>query len=303
MVEALQSLVEAESPPTDLTGVRRCAGAVGELGRAMTGVDPRAIDIGGRVHLHWRFGSEPRVMLIGHFDTVWPVGTLDSMPFRREDGRAFGPGAFDMKAGIVQGFFALAGLPSRDGLDVLLTCDEELGSPTSRQLIEDVAGGAHAVLGLEPSHEGALKGARKGNGIYRIGITGRCVHAGLGPEKGVNALVELAQVVLAVQEIAAPDIGTTVTPTVATAGTAINVVPSQATIDVDVRAASQAEQERVDTMLRTLAPVSDGARITVTGGPNRQPLEATMSGELFDPALRLAAEHGLGGPRGVAGGG
>src|SRR5258708_17754541 len=126
MLEALQFLVESESPSTDLAGLTRCAEAVRDLGRELLGVDPRLVTVGGREHLHWRGGGDPRVLLLGHFDTVWPVGTLGRLPFRTDAGRAFGPGVFDMKAGVVQGLFALASLASPCGVAFLLTSHEEL---------------------------------------------------------------------------------------------------------------------------------------------------------------------------------
>src|SRR5439155_16797518 len=204
--------------------------------------------------LLWRFGARQRVLVIGHFDTVWPTGTLGRWPFVVDGDRASGPGAFDMKAGIVQGLYAMATLPSLEGIAILFTSDEELGSPTSAPLIRELASTMEATLVLEPSAGGALKTGRKGVSQYEVHIEGRAAHAGLDPEKGANALIELAHQVLQIEALADPGAGTTVTPTVARAGTASNVVPASAAITVDVRIATIAEQERVAAAMRALKP-------------------------------------------------
>jgi glutamate carboxypeptidase len=259
-----------------------------------------------RVHLRWRLGTggTPSVVLIGHYDTVWPAGTLARFPFAIDDeGRAGGPGAFDMKAGIVQMFHALAALAPLDGVSCLLTADEELGSQTSRHVIEDTARGARAALILEPSAGGHLKIARKGTSMYDLRVTGRAAHAGLEPEKGANATIELAHQVLAVAALGRPDLGTTVTPTVAGAGTTTNTVPAAATLSIDVRASLVDEQERVDAALRQLRSVVDGTSLQLDGGPNRPPFQASQSADLLRRAQGAASRLGLPPPGGVAVGG
>ncbi len=228
MVEALRALVEAESPTDDPVACLACVDVVDAIAEDLLGMRGERVELGGRVHLRWRFGTTQRVLLIGHLDTVWPVGTLARWPFELRDGHATGPGVFDMKAGVVQLLFALAALDSIDGVAVLLTTDEETGSPTARPLIEETASGIEAALVLEPSAGGALKTERKGVSLYRLTVRGRAAHAGLDPEKGANAAVELAHQLLAVAALARPALGTTVTPSLVSAGTAVNTVPAEA---------------------------------------------------------------------------
>ena len=294
MTAELSELVALESPSDDLDLLARCSTRLVALGRAHLGAEPERIDAGGRVHLVWRTGPDPSVVLIGHYDTVWPAGTIGRWPFGvDEHRRASGPGAFDMKAGIVQMFHALSLLPwsgwqGPGGVAVVLTADEEIGSPTSRALIEDTARGARAALILEPSAKGALKVARKGTSMYEVHVTGRSAHAGLEPEKGVNATVELAHQVLAVSALSRPELGTTVTPTVAAAGTTTNTVPAAAVLHVDGRASDRAEQERVDAGMHRLAPALEGSGLRVEGGINRPPMDRSTSAELFERAVAVA---------------
>jgi glutamate carboxypeptidase len=275
MVDSLRTLVEAESPSSSPDGLARCEAVISSLFESELGRRPSPVIVDGTTHLLWSSGAigPARVVIVGHYDTVWPMGTLARWPFSVGDGRATGPGAFDMKAGIVQLVAALATLDDLGGVIVLLTGDEEIGSPTSRRLIEDTARGATAALVLEPSAGGALKRARKGTGNYTVRIEGRASHAGLEPEKGVNALVALAEVVLATNQLGRADLGTTVTPTVAAAGTATNVVPALASVELDVRVWQPAETDRVDAAIRALTTSVDGARVVVEGGPNRPPME------------------------------
>jgi glutamate carboxypeptidase len=263
------------------------------MGLELLGARPEHIEREGRVHLLWDFGGSPSVVLVGHVDTVWPLGTTDRWPFQVRSGRASGPGVFDMKAGIVQLLYAVSWIERRRGIRIVLTCDEELGSPTSRALIEATATGAQAALVIEPSADGALKTARKGVSLYRIGIEGRAAHAGLEPHRGVNATVELAHQVLALGAIARPEVGTTVTPTVAGAGTATNTVPAEAEVRVDVRVADPDEQHRVDRQLMALKPKLPGARLGIEGGPNRPPFPESVSAGLFARARRVATGLGL----------
>ncbi len=297
----LRALVEVESPSDDVAATERCAEVAAALGEAALGRPPEWVASGGRRSLLWRSGPI-RVLVLGHLDTVWPTGTLDRWPFAVDGERATGPGVFDMKAGVVQVFAALSGLDA-DGVAVLLTTDEEIGSPASRPLIEEVAAGARAALVAEPSAGGALKAERKGIGLYRIDVHGRAAHAGLDPEKGVNALLEAARLALAVAGLADAGAGTTVTPSRLSAGTTVNTVPARATLEVDVRVATLDEQARLDADVRSLRPTDPGARIEITGGPNRPPLEARASRDLVALAARLAADAGLDLPPAVAVGG
>ncbi|MFJ2775416.1 M20/M25/M40 family metallo-hydrolase [Kitasatospora sp. NPDC087315] len=303
LVADIEALVTAESPTADRAAVARCADLVAELGTRLTGRAPERLETGGRPQLRWRFGAGDGVLLLGHLDTVWPVGSLATHPFGVTDGRLTGPGCFDMKAGLVQLFHALATLDDLDGVTVLVTSDEETGSADSRALIEAEARRTRAVLVLEAAEDGALKTERKGASLYDLAITGRAAHAGLEPERGINATTELARQVLALAALADPDAGTTVTPTVATAGTTRNTVPDTALLRIDVRARTAAEQQRVDTALYGLAPTLKGAALALSGGPDRPPLPAASSAGLFARAQRLNDALGLGPLRGAAVGG
>jgi glutamate carboxypeptidase len=268
---------------------------VTSLGRKLLDAEPDRIVVDGCTHLRWRFGETPRVLLLGHHDTVWPHGSLESHGFSVRDGVLRGPGCFDMKAGVVMALHAAAAVGDRSGLSILVTGDEEIGSPSSRSLIEEEARGCNAVFVLEGAADGgALKCRRKGTSMYRIEVDGRAAHAGLEPEHGVNAGIEIAHQILAVAALADPGRGTTVVPTVLSAGTTTNTVPAHAGVAVDVRAWDAEEQRRVDEALRDLVPVLEDARIRVSGGINRPPLEADASSGLFDLATSLAAELGLG---------
>ena len=295
LVADIRTLVECESPSSDHAAVARSADVVAALGRSRLGEDPERIVIDGCSHLRWRFGNGPtRVVVLCHHDTVWPLGSLDTHPFGVTDGVLRGPGCFDMKAGLAMAFQSVAALEDRDGVTILVTGDEEIGSPSSRTLIEAEARGAAAVFVLEASADGgALKTERKGTSIYRIHVHGRAAHAGLEPEKGINATVEAAHQVLAVSRLADPTRGTTVTPTTAASGTSANTVAAHAWFDVDVRATTITEQERVEAALRALAPVLPGAAIEIEGAINRAPLELTASEGLFARACVIAEGLGL----------
>lgn len=293
----LAELVAVESPSADLSALSRCADVVAELGRRCIGQAPERLLVGDRPHLRWQFGGgPPRVLLIGHFDTVWPVGTLARWPFAVDGGRATGPGVVDMKGGLVVLFHALGALAARgdlDGVAVVCNSDEEIGSPTSVALIEETAHGAAAALILEGSADGRLKLARKGIAHYMLRVAGRAAHAGIAPHLGVNAGVELAHQVLRIAALGAPAGGTTVTPTDAVVGTTSNTVPAAARISVDVRSFDPAELVRVDTALHGLEPVLPGAALQVERGPTRPAMPESASEELFALAQRVASGLGM----------
>ncbi|AYY15273.1 M20 family peptidase [Actinobacteria bacterium YIM 96077] len=294
MIDDVRTLVTCESPSSDLAALARSADVVGELGARLTGSEPERLLDDGRPHLRWRFGDGDRVLLLGHHDTVWPVGSLEAHPCRVVDGAMYGPGCFDMKAGLVQMFHALAMLPDPDGISVLVTGDEELGAPTSRELIEEEARRARAVLVFEGSADGgALKTARKGIAHYELRIHGRAAHAGLEPWAGVNAAVELAHHVLALAELDAGPDGATVTPTVLSAGTTQNTVPDEASVRVDVRVPDADEARRVDDAIRAVTPRVPGARVDVVTGPSHPPMEPSSSAELYGLAEEVAASLGI----------
>jgi glutamate carboxypeptidase len=295
MIDDLRALVTCESPSADLDAVAASAELVARIGSARLDVEPELIVIDGRTHLRWRLGTgSSRVLVLGHHDTVWPIGSLATHPVTTTDGVLRGPGCFDMKAGLVMAFHAIAALSEASGVTLLITGDEEIGSPSSRALIEAEAAGRVAALVLEASADGgALKVERKGVSLYEVRVSGRAAHAGLEPERGVNATIELAHQVLAVSALADIGRGTTVTPTLMSAGTTSNTVPAAGLLAVDVRVREVAEQDRVDAAMRALRPVLAGARIEVDGGPNRPPLERAASSDLFVRAVQLAARLGL----------
>ncbi|MFF2026756.1 M20 family metallopeptidase [Streptomyces sp. NPDC058171] len=303
MLTDLEELVRCESFSADHSAVARSAAVVARQGTDRLGAGPKTIVVAGVTHLSWTFGT-PRLLLVGHHDTVWPTGSLSTRPWRVADGVARGPGVFDMKAGLVQMFHALAALPSLDGVRILVTGDEEVGSSTSRALIEDAARECAAALVLEASADGgALKTARKGTSRYAFAVHGEAAHSGLEPEKGVNAGVEAAHQVLAVHALDAtlnggsPGSGaswtTTLTPTLVSAGSTANTVPARADFTVDVRVPTLDAQHRVDGLLRALPVRTPGARLDVRGGPNRPPLEPEASAGLFALAQEAAARLGL----------
>jgi glutamate carboxypeptidase len=301
----IEELVTCESPSADPAALARSTDLVADLGKRHLGVAAERVVSGDRTHLRWRLGAGPaRVLLLGHHDTVWPLGSLGANPFGVRDGVLRGPGCVDMKAGLVLALHALAELDVPAGVTLLVTSDEEVGSPTSRELVEQTAKGCAAALVLEAAAPGgALKTERKGVSRYVLRVHGHAAHAGLEPERGVNATVELAHQVLAVTALADPGRGTTVTPTEATAGTSANTVPATAAVAVDVRVGDAAEQGRVDAAMRSLRPVLPGARLELTGGPNRPPLAPGASAALFRRAVRVAGRLGLPALAGVAVGG
>jgi glutamate carboxypeptidase len=287
MVDGLRRLVEAESFSSDSEGVVRCAGVIDALCRELLGSGTEALG----THRAWRRPGERPVLLLCHFDTVWPTGTLREFPFTVEDGVARGPGAFDMKAGIVQTLYALR--ETGDGpVTVLFTGDEEIGSPSSRPLIEEEARSARAVLVMEPAEEGRLKVARKGVGEWKVEVRGRAAHAGLNPEKGANAVVELAHQVLAISRLGDPGKGTTVSVTTLEGGTAANVIPERAACEVDVRMWTGDEAERVGAALASLEPTLEGTTLTAAGEVNRGPLERKVAEELYARVVALGYDFG-----------
>ncbi|GIJ45376.1 glutamate carboxypeptidase [Virgisporangium aliadipatigenens] len=291
MLAGIGTLVRCESPSADHDAVARSADVVTALGTPLLGGEPERIVLDGVTHLRWRKGTGDGVLLLGHHDTVWPVGSLESRPFHVENGILRGPGCFDMKAGLVMAMYAATEL---DDVTLLVTGDEELGSPSSRELVEEEAKRCVAALVLEASADGgALKTERKGIARFEVHAHGRAAHAGLEPEKGVNATVELAHQILAVSGLADPAAGTTVTPTLLTSGTSTNTVPAHGDFAIDVRARTVAEQNRIDAALHALRPALDGATLTVVAGPSRPPLESAASQALYARAVALAAELGL----------
>jgi glutamate carboxypeptidase len=314
MLTDLEELVTCESFSADHAAVTRSAEVVDALGTRLLRAEPETIVIDGVTHLRWVFGT-PRVLLLGHHDTVWPIGSLRTHPWLVADGIARGPGVLDMKAGLVQMFHALASLQSLDGVCALVTGDEEVGSPTSRKLIEETARTCAAALVLEAAadEKGTLKTARKGTSRYEVVVHGHAAHAGQEPHRGVNAAVEAAHQVLAVVGIGAamgavgaahPVLGvSTVTPTLLSAGSTRNTVPAQARVAVDVRVPTVNAQEWIDEFMHELTARTPGARLEILGGAQRPPMEPASSADLFSLAFRVAAELGQESLRAAAVGG
>lgn len=288
----LEQVVSRESPSADIASLHRCADVLTDVVMRRLGEAFVRTEADGKPVLRYGARDAP-VLLLGHLDTVHPIGTLDRVPFSVRDGVARGPGVFDMKAGLVQAIHAITELADRGQAALLVTADEEIGSPNSRTVIEDAARHASAVLVLEASSNGRLKTARKGVSNYRIDATGRAAHAGLEPEKGANACLGVAHAALAAAELADTVSGTTVTPTVASAGTTTNTVPAIGSVALDVRAVTSAEQHRVDEALRRMSSPVPDVNLELEGGINRPPLEAEHSARLFDVAVKVAAELGL----------
>lgn len=304
MISDIGRLVSIESHSGDLDGLVRSARELSAIMLQRLGSAAAIIDSVAGPHVHWSGGGEPKVLIVGHHDTVHPVGSLAARPFTVEGNRATGPGIFDMKAGIVQAIHGVAALSDKSGIEILITSDEEVGSVHSRDLIIERAQACGAVLVLEPSADGgALKTARKGTGTFELQVHGRAAHAGLEPEKGINALVEASAQILQINTFGNASLGTTVTPTVAKVGTSDNVVPALAKISIDVRVVEPEERERVDALMNTLTAQNPEARLEIKGGFNRPPMPPTASTWLFPMAVEVAKELGLPDVVGVAVGG
>ncbi|MFI5924650.1 M20/M25/M40 family metallo-hydrolase [Micromonospora sp. NPDC051543] len=291
LVDRLGTLVSHESPPGSLPHLESCADLLAGWGADVLGRPAQRVVIDGLPHLLWPVVDQ-RVLLLGHFDTVFPVGTIRDRPFTVHGDVATGPGVCDMKAGIVQMFTALRLVADTSSVGVLLTCDEESGSGTSRALIEREARRSGAVLVCEAATpDGDLKVARKGGSVYRLTVSGRAAHAGVEPQRGVNATVEVAHQVLSLGTIGAADSGgTSVTPTLLSAGTTTNTVPERASLAVDVRAWTRDELERVDHAIRGLVPYLPEATLAVQGGINRYPMPAEMARPLLALAQSIARQ-------------
>lgn len=311
LIEDLRALVEIESPSDDPSAVGRAAAwardrlQTGGVSAALRECPPRGPALIADTSSASPSSSGAAAsgsLLLGHLDTVWPLGTLADLPFRitEEHGRriARGPGVFDMKAGCVVAIHALlrraaSGDTGRVGL--LLVPDEEVGSEASRGLLVDFARTFERVLVLEPSAPGgAAKVARKGTGLYRLEFQGVSSHAGLDPEKGASALAALAEFVRDAPRVQDAAKGTTVTPTVASAGARTNVVPERADVAVDCRVWTADESERVDRAIAAWRPSDPRVRVAVSGGFDRPPLEQTAeAARLFETARAIASELGF----------
>jgi glutamate carboxypeptidase len=304
LLDLTQKLVRAESPSDNKAAVDACTALAAEHAKAL----------GGRIKLHRqrafgdlleaRFGpksktgSSGRILLLGHLDTVWPVGTLKTMPCRLGKGRLWGPGTLDMKAGAAMALTALEMMIEAEALNreiiLLLNSDEEVGSPVSRPVTERLAAECVSVFVLEPAQGLAYKTARKGTGNWRIEVQGVAAHAGLDFEKGASAILELGRVIETVSGWTNLKRGLTVSVGMAGGGTKSNVIPASAWADVDARIVRKADGPRIERKFSALKAADKRCTMLVTGGINRPPMERTRGTvKLFRQAMALAAELGL----------
>jgi glutamate carboxypeptidase len=315
MIDTLRTFVIAESPSLEKAHADRCCGIIAAEWRKYDLLVHRIPQKNRGDHLRIVSPSKSsrakgQLLVLGHYDTVYASGTLTKMPFRLAAGKAYGPGTFDMKAGIVQALFAhhalqKLNLAPNKRIVFLWTSDEEIGSDSSRKLIETEAGRSDAVFVLEPSFgpRGMIKTARKGVGEAEIIVHGRASHAGLAPEEGINAVHELCHQVLQIQKWNNPRRGTTVNADIIQGGTRTNVIADRARAVLDLRATSISEMNRIERQLRALKPHLPGARLEIHGGFNRSPLERKMSAALFKRAKSLATQIDLSLEECVVGGG
>ena len=295
------ALVETESPSGDKEGsaevVSLLASAAGSISAVGSVEKITSEEFGEHVQMRAFVESDGApIVILGHTDTVHPIGAIKERPWRAEGNRIYGPGIFDMKANLALALEALraceaTGACPQSPVTVLFTCDEESGSPTGRALVEAAAKNARAVLVLEPPASGGrVKTARKGTGMFTIKVLGKASHAGLDPEKGVSAVLELARQTIRLHNLNDPATGTTVMVTVAHGGTHSNVVPDLAAAEIDVRFSSAAEAARIENAILNLKPFDERAQLEMSGGINRPPLERTEGvNQLYDHAKSLAA--------------
>jgi glutamate carboxypeptidase len=289
MLAALEALVKCESPTEDLKACNDVVRLASDIATRVLGTPAEIRQIEGRP-VFWWGAAKPDVVLLAHLDTVWPIGSFTPL-WQIEGDVLRGPGTYDMKAGFVQALFALKGITGSVAL--VGTTDEETGSHASRKLIQDLASHAKAVLVLEAAIDGKVKTGRKGTAMYQVHVHGRAAHAGLEPEKGINATVEIAHIVTGLGFLENKEKQTTVVPTLVKAGNSTNTVPDYGVLDIDARSYSTDELNRVDAAIRALVPLHPEARIEVTGGLNRPPLETTSTMELYERAEKVAARIGM----------
>jgi glutamate carboxypeptidase len=303
MVDTIRRLVEIESPSDNKHAVDRFSAFVAEQFAALGGRAEfhRVADFGN--HLQVDFAGETQqkpVLLLGHYDTVYPLGSLATMPCRVGNGRLLGPGVLDMKSGIVLMLYAIEGLQAWHGrlprpVTVLLVSDEEVGSESSRAITERLARGSAAVLVLEPSYgsKGAVKTARKGVGEYSLKVTGSASHSGLDFEKGQSAILEMARQILAISKMVDVKRGLTLNVGLVQGGTRVNVVAAEATATIDVRVARMKDAAAIDQRLRSLKPFNRKCKLEIHGGVNRPPMERTAGvATLYGKATLVARQVG-----------
>ena len=288
-LEALEILVRCQSPTEDLAACKEVMGLAADIAQKVLGIPAQIHEVNTRP-VFWWGAKKPEIVLLGHLDTVWPKGSFEPLWEVKGD-VARGPGIFDMKAGFIQALYALKGITGSVAL--VATSDEETGSATSKELIQELSRSAKAVLILEAAVDGKVKVGRKGTAMYQVTVHGRASHAGLEPEKGVNATTEMAHIILALSKLESAEHGTTVVPTVLRSGNTTNTVPDHAVLDIDIRSFSQADLMRVDQAIRSLNPTNKEAVIEVSGGLNRPPLEPGSTKYLYERAEKVASKLGM----------
>jgi glutamate carboxypeptidase len=300
MAETTGQMVEIESPSDNKPGVDRLGRWLAGKFEALGGHSKfhRVTDFGD--HLQVDFPGRdrrPPVLLLGHLDTVYPLGTLASMPRREAAGRLSGPGVLDMKSGITLMLYALDSLRDQGGtlpraISVLLVSDEEIGSHSSRRITEELAKRSSSVLVLEPSFglQGAVKTARKGVGEYEFKVTGKAAHAGLDFEKGESAILELARQLQRIAQFTDRKRGLTVSPGLIRGGTRVNVIPAEASATIDVRVVRMTDAATIDRKLRSLKPFNRRCKLKLSGSVERPPMERSSSADLFKTASDLAKQ-------------
>ncbi|MGA3324060.1 MAG: M20 family metallopeptidase [Terriglobia bacterium] len=313
LMRCLRQAVEIESPSQNKAAIDRMANFFAEEFRKR-GAKARILShstAGSAVVAEfWEGarGTKP-ILLLGHLDTVWEIGTLAEMPFQVRGGRAYGPGIYDMKSGIVCGLWAVQALAAMKitppgPVRFFLNADEEISSMAFRNELLAEARRARAVLVLEPAAaQGALKTARKGVGEFQVTVRGRSAHAGINPSAGVNAISELARQIPRIEKLARPKRGLTVNVDVIQGGTRANVIPELAVARVDVRVPTRLDREKIEKKMRALAPIHPEAKLEVTGGVNRPPMERKMASALFRKARELGRQMGLDLKEAATGGG
>lgn len=305
----VEALVRLESPSTDKAAVDRCGATLAQMLETVGAHVARIPQTARGDHIRAEFGGGPRqVLLLGHFDTVWDVGQLERMPLREENGRLFGPGVYDMKASIAVAMLAVraaAAAGPTPKVVMLWTTDEEVGSATSRGLIEEEARASDAVLVLEPCLPGgAAKTQRKGCGEFTMTVRGVSAHAGIDPRKGASAIHELAHQIVALEALRDLDRGISVNVGIVNGGTRGNVVAEHARALIDVRVPTQSEARRIGAAIHALKPRNASVRMEIHGGFERPPLERTPAVErLYEQARAVAAALGRDLQEGATGGG
>jgi len=292
MLAAIEALVRCESPTEDIAACQNVVRLASDIATRVLGTPAQIKEIKGRP-VFWWGASQPEILLLAHLDTVWPHGSYQ--PLWEVNGDVVrGPGVFDMKAGFVQALFALKDIAgAADRVALVATTDEETGSFASRELIMELSAAAKAVLVLEASLDGKVKTGRKGTAMYKVTVHGLASHAGLEPEKGVNATVEISHVILQLAALENKEHGTTVVPTLLKSGNSANTVPDQAVLEIDARSFAQSEIERVDAAIKSLKATVSGARLEITGGLNRPPLQPSSTKALYEQIEVVAKSIGM----------